>query len=117
MTFKPFTESGIQKELRKESRNRYETTMHVITANIPQDFLVMIDLLVLNKLCPSRSEYVRWAVKRALEIDERFYFNNNNYINEELKKHDLVRVPIDLKASPTQVVKSYKTFKIVRRLE
>lgn len=87
--------------------------MKVVTVNVHESYLDAIKKLVgEKKLYPSRSELVRVACREFL-IREMGIIANlcEQNENQEKKDDDVVRVPI------VKVIREFKEYKIIRRLE
>ena len=90
------------------------SNMKVITVNVPESYLESIKILLSleDGLFPSRSELIRVAVRNALLIDMSLVIPSP--IVEEYDEENFVRVPIE---SGDGVVREFKQYKIIRRLE
>lgn len=101
--------------------------MKIVTVNIPEAYLDSIEKLVETEenplgIYPSRSELVRCAVKEFLqkEIDMADYITKNTL--EQAKKKffqsngSMVKVPTIRKDENGEPYKTFKTFKIIKRL-
>ncbi|KKL09541.1 hypothetical protein LCGC14_2564860 [marine sediment metagenome] len=94
-----------------------DSCMKIITVNFPEELLEDIDMKIMNKESPSRSEYVRWCVRRQLMLDVKYQEERKNLREKIYEKKGLVRVPIDEDIVDGILVRKYQTYKLVRRLE
>ena len=96
--------------------------LKIVTINVPTNFLKAIEKLVGNDgLYPSRSELIRVAVREFL-IDELKKAENSCMFKqeEEIKEFDpkkFVSVPTQDFNENNEEVRTFKTYKILRRLE
>ena len=96
------------------SGKKGRSNMKVVTVNVPESYLESIQIVINGEdgLYPSRSELVRVAVRNALIIDMKMLVIKP--IVEEYDEENFVRVPIE---SGDGVVREFKQYKIIRRLE
>lgn len=94
--------------------------MKIVTVNVPESYIEAIEKLVgENGLYPSRSELIRCAVREFLLKELRMAKNMTKYNETEKDDFDsehFVRIPIESK-DKEEPVRSFKTYKILRRLE
>ena len=100
--------------------------MKIVTVNIPESYIVAIEKLTGDGgLYPSRSELVRNAVREFLLKELRLaksIVKVKKPSMEELKEikmdeENFVRIPVDKRDENNEPIRSFKTYKIVRRLE
>jgi len=96
--------------------------MKIVTVNIPESYLGAINKLIgENGFYPSRSELIRSAVREFLIKELKMARTMANYedaeFEEEFDEENYVRVPIDTKSENGDVIREFKTFKILQRLE
>jgi Arc/MetJ-type ribon-helix-helix transcriptional regulator len=97
--------------------------MKIVTVNVPESYLDAIDKLTGNDgLYPSRSELIRCAVRdfliKELQMAKKLIQSNKNSdIEEELLDSEYVRIPVKSTNENNESVNSFKTYKIVKRLE
>ena len=100
------------------------TTLKIVTINVPESYLDSIEKLVgEHGLYPSRSELIRVAVREFL-IKELEMANNMAKYSEVRKEEPdvfddkkFVKVPVNRLNGENEMVREFKTYKIVRRLE
>lgn len=96
--------------------------MKICTVNIPESYIeAMRKLTGENGLYPSRSELIRCAVRQFL-IRELTAANKMAKIGDlsnldDFDEENFVRVPIDGVNEKSEPILSYKTYKIVKRLD
>lgn len=97
--------------------------MKIITVNLPQSYLKMIDGMVgENGLYPSRSELIRVAVRDFLICELEAAASFRNYLppiqaapvipQPEVDSHLFVQIPL---GSTSNGVPEYKTFRLVKK--
>jgi Arc/MetJ-type ribon-helix-helix transcriptional regulator len=97
--------------------------MKIVTVNVPESYLDAIEKLTGNDgLYPSRSELIRCAVRdfliKELQMAKKLIRSNeNSNLEEELSDSEYVRIPVKSKNENNESVNSFKTYKIVKRLE
>lgn len=95
--------------------------MKIVTVNVPESYIEAIKKLVgEHGLYPSRSELIRCAVRDFLMKELTLARNMRNRMSEPEKPLDdskFVRIPIDSLDENNELVRDFKTYKIVRRLE
>jgi Arc/MetJ-type ribon-helix-helix transcriptional regulator len=97
--------------------------MKIVTVNVPESYLDAIEKLTGNDgLYPSRSELIRCAVRdfliKELQMAKTLIRSNeNSNLEEELSDSEYVRIPVKSKNENNESVNSFKTYKIVKRLE
>jgi len=93
-----------------------------VTVNVPEAFIDAINKLIgENGLYPSRSELIRCAVRQFL-IKELSAANKMAKIGDlsnldDFDDENFVRVPIESMNESSEPIQTFKTYKIVRRLE
>ena len=97
--------------------------MRIVTVNVPETYLEAIEKLVDSDkgLYPSRSELIRVAVRafllRELRLVKKMAFQKADPQVKEFDDENYVRVPVERTNKENQPVRSFKTYKILRRLE
>lgn len=105
--------------------------MKIVTINVPESYIDAIEKLTgSGGLYPSRSELIRVATKEFLLKEMRLAksmakFKDKPSMEElkEIKKDDknfdknFVRIPVDKRDENNNPIRTFKTYKIVRRLE
>ncbi|MBD3212440.1 MAG: ribbon-helix-helix protein, CopG family [Candidatus Lokiarchaeota archaeon] len=97
--------------------------MKIVTVNVPESYLDAIEKLTGNDgLYPSRSELIRCAVRdfliKELQMAKKLIKSHKNSdIEEELLDSEYVRIPVKSTNENNESVNSFKTYKIVKRLE
>ena len=95
--------------------------MKIVTVNIPESYLESIKRLIgQGGLYPSRSELIRCAVREFLikELKNANEIIKYNEVEvEEIDDKNFVRVPVERVDSNNEPVRSFKTYKILKRLE
>lgn len=101
--------------------------MKIVTVNIPESYLEDITRLLDNKkhrggLYPSRSELIRVAVRDFLIKELKNAKEMLEYHEEKLKLDPIddkfhVHVPTDKLDESGELVREFKTYKILKRLE
>lgn len=96
--------------------------MKIVTINVPESYIGSIEKLVgEHGLYPSRSELIRVAVREFLIKELKMAENMAKYKevakDEEFDDEHFVRVPIRKEGENDELVREFKTYKIVRRLE
>lgn len=97
--------------------------MKIVTVNVPESYIDAINKLIgENGLYPSRSELIRVAVREFLIKELRMAKNMAKYnepefdkIRDDFDDKNFVRIPIT--KNDDEPVRSFKTYKILRRLE
>jgi len=90
-------------------RDEYDS-LKIITINVPLADLMSIEIFCNGKITPSRSEYIRIAIKNQLDHDLEAMKN----------RIDLIKGKIKLDPKKSVLVPGYngdKPFKIVRKLD
>ena len=90
----------------KNDRYKDYTPMRVLTINIPDEQRLAIDTLVVNGFYPSRSEFIRDAIRRRFLDMERL---------DDIIAHILDDDPTTIRVPNGDG--TYNDLKIVRRLE
>ncbi|TFF95476.1 MAG: ribbon-helix-helix protein, CopG family [Promethearchaeota archaeon] len=101
--------------------------MKIVTVNVPESYIDAIEKLTGDGgLYPSRSELIRCAVREFLLKELRLAKSMAKFKEkpsmEELKEikmdeENFVRIPVDKRDENNEPIRSFKTYKIVRRLE
>ena len=95
--------------------------MKIVTVNVPESYIDAINKLIgENGLYPSRSELIRCAVREFLLKELRLAKNLPDYNKSEIDDYDkekFVRVPIMDSDDPKRPVTTFKTYKIVKKLD
>jgi len=96
--------------------------MKVVTVNVPESYIDAINKLIgENGLYPSRSELIRCAVREFLLKELRTAKNmaiyNEPEFEESFDDKNFVRVPVEKTNDKNELVREFKTFKIVQRLD
>ena len=95
--------------------------MKIVTVNIPEPYLESIKKLIgEGGLYPSRSELIRCAVREFLikELKNANEIIKYNEVEvEEIDDKNFVRVPVEKLDANSEPVRSFKTYKILKRLE
>jgi len=94
--------------------------MKIVTVNVPESYIDSIEKLVGgNGLYPSRSELIRVAVREFLIRELKMADNMAKYKEEEVEAVDedkYVRIPTERLNGDNQIVREFKTYKIIKRL-
>lgn len=109
----------------KKQKKRLGCNLKIVTINVPESYIDTINKLIgRDGLFPSRSELVRCAVREFLMRELKFQANMKKYsgldldeIEEQLDEKKFVKVPEMKKDKNGDLVKEFKTYKILRRLE
>ncbi|KKK97824.1 hypothetical protein LCGC14_2648900 [marine sediment metagenome] len=100
-----------------------EITLKIVTVNVPESYIEAIAKLVgENGLYPSRSELIRVAVRdfliKELQMAEKMAkYKETVNKHESLDPKKFVSVPVERLNGDDELVREFKTYKIVRRLE
>ncbi|KKL71125.1 hypothetical protein LCGC14_2098010 [marine sediment metagenome] len=100
-----------------------EITLKIVTVNVPESYIEAIAKLVgENGLYPSRSELIRVAVRdfliKELQMAEKMAkYKESVNKREILDPKKFVSVPTERLNGDNELVREFKTYKIVRRLE
>ena len=96
--------------------------MKIVTVNVPESYIDAINKLIgENGLYPSRSELIRCAVRQFL-IKELSAANKMAKIGDlsnldDFDDENFVRVPMDSMNEKSEPIQTFKTYKIVKRLD
>ena len=96
--------------------------MKIVTVNVPEAYIDAINKLIgENGLYPSRSELIRCAVRQFL-IKELSAANKMAKIGDlsdldDFDDENFVRVPTESMNKNSELIQTFKTYKIVKRLE
>ena len=96
--------------------------MKIVTVNVPESYIEAINKLIgENGLYPSRSELIRCAVRQFL-IRELSAANKMAKIGDlsnldDFDDKNFVRVPMDSMNEKSEPIQTFKTYKIVKRLD
>jgi len=97
-----------------------------VTVNVPESYITAINKLIgCDGLFPSRSELIRVAVREFLikEITnatnaKRLIDSEEDLIEDkELDDQKIVKVPIETRDENNNPIRSFKTYKIIKRLD
>lgn len=93
----------------------------IVTVNIPESYIEAIEKLIGNDgLFPSRSELVRVAIRqfllKELKMSKRMRKHQERTIEEDFDSEHFVRIPVENK-NKEEPTRTFKTYKILRRLE
>jgi len=95
--------------------------MKICTVNVPESYVEAIKKLVGEEgLYPSRSELIRCAVRDFLIKELALARNTSRRTKPEpeeaLDESTFVRIPIDSVDENDELIRDFKTYKIVRKL-
>ena len=97
--------------------------MKIVTINCPESYIASMKKLVgEHGLYPSRSELIRVAVREFLIKELQMADNMAKYKEvktpeEVLDPKKYVRVPIERLNEKEEIIREFKTYRIVRRLD
>jgi len=97
--------------------------MKIVTINVPESYITSMKKLVgEHGLYPSRSELIRVAVREFLIKELKMADNMAKHKEaktpeEVLDPKKYVRVPVERLNEKEEMIREFKTYKIVRRLE
>jgi len=99
--------------------------MKIVTVNCPESYIDAINKLIGgNGLYPSRSELIRAAVREFLLKELQMAKNMAKYnvpefesIKNDFDDENFVRIPVSKTNEDNEIVREFKTYKILRRLE
>lgn len=111
MPFKAFTPEGIKKEERAKNRLK----MTIVTVNLPRIYLFYIAEILEEEdpMYPSRSEFVRRAVKEAIIKDLEF----KESLREHLSQHERRRKKENQRERVRQILQSKYNYVRIPQIE
>ena len=94
--------------------------MKIVTVNVPESYIEAIKKLVgRDGLYPSRSELIRVAVREFLLKELRLAESMTKYEEvetEDFDEENFVRVPTEAKDENGDKIRTFATYKIIKKL-
>lgn len=81
--------------------------LKIITCNLPELDLAFIDKFIIRRIVPSRSEYIRVALRRSINMDIELLKIEDDIVDEKIKldPEKFVRVPGYNRNRPVKIIR------------